>query len=85
MPQELTRRRFRQRIDTHTVWRKRAESKGTPNVSGALEEEPVFGFGPSEFYCFREVSRCRTNSCGTLMATLVPRAMPAFSKVSAAR
>jgi hypothetical protein len=84
MPQELIRQRFRQRIDTDTVLRKRAESVGTPNVGAALEKESAFGFGPSQFYCLPDVTRCRTNSCRTLMATLVPRAMPAFSKVSAA-
>lgn len=54
------------------------------NVSGALEKESAFGFGPSEFYCLRDVSRCRTNSCSTLMAAPVPKAMPSFSNVSAA-
>jgi hypothetical protein len=40
---------------------------GTPNVGAAWEKESALGFGPSEFYCFRDVSRCRTNSCRTLM------------------
>ena len=35
-----------------------------------------------EFYCLFDVSRRKTNSCRTLMAAVVPRAIPAFSKVS---
>jgi len=42
------------------------------------------GSDMDEVYCFVDVSRRKTNSCRTLMAALVPRAIPAFSKVSRA-
>ena len=36
------------------------------------------------FYCLLDVILCSTNSCRTSMTAVVPRAMPAFSKVNAA-
>ena len=84
--------RFGQRINTETFSRDRAGENASDEwcigvrfcIPPKCREISASKNSADDLYSLLDVIRCKTNSCRTLMTALVPRAIPAFSKVSAA-